>query len=54
MSWNEEIFSMLGVFLAFLDYQECDTMNEFNNSQIKQSTEKTKESELAAWSNVSG
>ena len=36
--WRE--FSILGAFLAFSDYQDCDTKNEFKINQIRYSTKK--------------
>ena len=38
--WRD--FWILGVFLAFSDYQDCDTRNEFNNDQVDESTKKPK------------
>ena len=38
--WRD--LSILGVFLAFSDYQECDTMDDFSNDQIEYSTKKPK------------
>ena len=45
--------SILKLFMALLDYQDCDTRNEFNKNQNEQSAEKVKDLEPASPSKVS-
>ena len=52
--FERRALSILKLFMAFLDYQNCDTKNEFNKNQNEQSVEKSKGWEHASRSKVSG